>query len=102
MSFAWENENSSSKQTFHEKRMSIAKSIAQGTEILVVIGYSFPFFNREIDKEIFKAMKETVVKIYFQDPFNDGSNLKSQFDISPRYGIVPIKSTEQYFIPYEL
>lgn len=36
-------------------------------EALVVIGYSFPFFNRMIDREIIKPMK-SLKKIYVQAP----------------------------------
>lgn len=36
-------------------------------EVLVVIGYTFPFFNREIDREIMSNMFN-LNKIYIQDP----------------------------------
>lgn len=36
-------------------------------EVLVVIGYTFPFFNREIDREIMSNMLN-LNKIYIQDP----------------------------------
>ena len=38
--------------------------------ILVIIGYTFPFFNREIDREIFSNMPN-LEKIYVQDPNAD-------------------------------
>lgn len=68
LSFAWEDETNDTKKIFLEKRMPIAKAIAEKTDILVVIGYSFPFFNRKIDDEIFKAMKQRLFKIYLRDP----------------------------------
>lgn len=42
------------------------ENIAADTEILVIIGYSFPIFNREIDKMIFNKMSN-LKKIYIQD-----------------------------------
>ena len=36
------------------------------TEILVIIGYSFPLFNKEIDDKIIKNMKK-LKRIYIQD-----------------------------------
>jgi hypothetical protein len=38
----------------------------QDTEQVVVIGYSFPFFNRQTDREIFGSMAN-LTKIYVQD-----------------------------------
>ena len=49
LTFAWESQN---HQRFSNS-LELSKEIIKGSEILVVIGYSFPFFNREIDKEIF-------------------------------------------------
>ena len=53
LSFAWEDETTSNKKIFTDQRLIVAKEIASKTEILVVIGYSFPFFNRKIDQQIF-------------------------------------------------
>ena len=104
LSFAWENENTNANRMFHERRLDFAKKIASETHILVIIGYSFPFFNRVIDAEIFKAMYKSLNKIYYQDPTYDGSNLKGLFDIPPKTlaNIVHIQQTDNYHIPYEL
>ena len=105
LSFAWEEESNDSKRTFHEQRLPFAKKIAAETEILVIIGYSFPFFNRKIDDEIFKAMNKTLTKIYFQDPISDGSQLKTQFDLKSDIkssGITHISQKDYYHIPSEL
>ncbi len=99
LSFAWETDPEDGKRTFIENRLSIAKKIAENTEVLVIIGYSFPFFNRKIDNEIFKSMKK-LKKIYFQDPYNNGSYLKQRFDIS--LDIDHVLQTENYHIPFEL
>jgi len=104
ISFAWEDEDSSNKNIFINQRVTIAREIAAKTEILVIVGYSFPFFNRKIDQEIFKSMKTSLQKIYFQDPINDGAQLKTQFDLSEKASenIEHISQVDNYHIPYEL
>ena len=104
LSFAWEDETTSEKRIFTSQRLSVACEIAKETDILVVIGYSFPFFNRKLDKEIIKAMKGTLKKIYFQDPYSNGSQLRGQFDLSDMASdnIEHISQVDNYHIPFEL
>lgn len=71
LSFAWENERSK-EETILDK----AITCTQDTDVLVVIGYSFPFFNREVDRKIIGAMKN-LSKVYFQAP--DAENIKTRF-----------------------
>ena len=59
----WENFNQELK-FYSDLRNSVEK-----TDILIVIGYSFPFFNRKIDKFILDSM-DNLKKIYVQDPEN--------------------------------
>jgi len=54
--FAWEQDY------FNNQSAKLFSNIAD-TKVLVVIGYSFPFFNREIDREIFRRM-EKLERIY--------------------------------------
>lgn len=61
LSFAWE---ASEKQN---ELMEAIKQTTKDTESVVVIGYSFPFFNRETDRAIFANMPN-LKKIYIQDP----------------------------------
>ena len=104
LSFAWEDENNTSKKIFNEQRFVVACEMAANTDILVVIGYSFPFFNRKIDGLLFNSMSKSLKKIYFQDPNSDGSQLKSQFNLSPQANssIIHISQVENYHIPFEL
>jgi hypothetical protein len=114
LSFAWEDDNSFNKKTFTDKRVDLAKQMMDKTTILVVIGYSFPFFNRKIDAELFNAMKKTLKKIYFQDPKLDGQFLYSQFGlhktVTPNQMSMGLRVTEiehiedksQYYVPFEL
>jgi hypothetical protein len=93
--FAWEINQSKPDSIVED-----AKKISGDTDILVIIGYSFPFFNRNVDREIFKSLKAT--KIYFQDPILDGSFLKEQFNLDKDILIVHRKETNQFFLPHEL
>jgi hypothetical protein len=72
------------------------------TEILVVIGYSFPFFNRNIDRRIIQSMTN-LKKIYLQSP--EAMSLKDRLNAVinlEKIEVVPIKDTDQFILPYEL
>jgi hypothetical protein len=56
IAFAWEN----------SATVSEAAAIAGGTTILVVVGYSFPFFNRAADMTLLKAIVPTCEAIRLQ------------------------------------
>lgn len=47
ISFAWESSE------LQESRINLAKKMFYETFELIIIGYSFPYFNRAIDKELF-------------------------------------------------
>lgn len=97
ITFGWES-------TLIHKRIEIAKSIVKETDYLVIIGYSFPFFNRVIDKEVFESLKESgkLKKIYYQDPFRTGDFLREQFLLPATIEIAHVADTINYFIPNEL
>ena len=102
LSFAWEEDDSQfGKRTFLERRLELAKKMVIGTQILVVIGYSFPFFNRKVDDAIFASMKESLYKIYFQDPNSNGKQLISQFDLRVHFPIIHIENVDNYYVPFE-
>lgn len=96
ISFAWEdlpNESIVVKKA--------VKSVIQ-TEVLVVIGYSFPFFNREIDRQIIRKMSK-LKKVYFQAP--DAEDIKERFlairnDI-PDTNLILRKDVKQFVFPNE-
>jgi hypothetical protein len=104
LSFAWEDDSNDHKRTFLTHRIDYMRKIAEGTEILVVVGYSFPFFNRKMDDMIINSMRSTLTKIYFQDPFLDGIQIMSQFGIisGGKVKIESISSRDNYCTPYEL
>ncbi|MEQ9063721.1 MAG: hypothetical protein RIE58_06070 [Vicingaceae bacterium] len=105
--FAWEKEQYVNPIGSSIELINKVKQMITRTEILVVIGYSFPFFNREIDNEIIDTMTHSgLKKIYFQSPELDGQFLFSQFDLdiykNAGYKIEHIKNCTQFFIPHEL
>lgn len=96
LNFAW----------YHDKsRLNQISDLYDETEILVVIGYSFPFFNREIDRKIIRSMTK-LRKIYIQDCYPD--NIISRFlSILPDWEhrgiqIIPVSDTTEFFLPPEL
>ncbi|MBU2915999.1 SIR2 family protein [Reichenbachiella agariperforans] len=98
LSFAWER--------FGEPEKDIvlhAKNETANAEILIVIGYSFPYFNREIDREIIQNMKH-LKKVYFQAP--DAEHLKERFlsirEDLPNESLVTRFDVEQFLLPNEL
>lgn len=82
-----------------------AIKIANNTEILVIIGYSFPYVNREFDLEIINSMSN-LIKIYIQDPNANSSmidNLKERFEtFENAVDIIPITETNEFYLPNEL
>lgn len=99
ITFAWENENIS-KQVIEE-----AIRATHDSKVLVIIGYSFPFFNREIDREIIRSMTK-LEKVYFQAPGKEAHNYIDRFrairkDIQD-LNTEPIEDIAQFFLPPEL
>jgi hypothetical protein len=103
LSFAWEDDTNDHKRVFLKERIEYTKKIAEGTQILVVVGYSFPFFNRKLDDVIIDSMRNTLTKIYYQDLSLDGKRLFEQFNLNPEVvKIDTISWVDNYYIPYEL
>lgn len=98
-SFAWETENKP------DNIIEIATKATEDSIALVVIGYSFPFFNRNTDRKIIGAMKD-LKRVYFQSP--DAEILIEKFkaiknDIKEKdIELIPRYDLEQFVIPYEL
>lgn len=98
LSFAWERMG-------NRFQTLISDSIADA-DVLVIIGYSFPFFNREVDRLIFNSMPN-LKKIYIQDPNAEKIKigLKSVLE-EGTYAFHHIEMLEpdgkQFFLPPEL
>ncbi|MCJ7449525.1 MAG: DUF2764 domain-containing protein [Bacteroidales bacterium] len=100
LTFAWETD----KDHIFQRSIEIARDIIKNSRTLVVIGYSFPFFNRELDKGIIQTLTETKIlkKIYYQDKYRSGDFLRSQFSLSKDIDIINIKEVDQLYVPFEL
>lgn len=64
--FAWEDEI---KYTGHKNVQKEAVKIIANTKVLIIVGYSFPFFNFEIDKNIFEYLDPEEIIIQDFTPF---------------------------------
>ena len=98
--FAWE------KEEFDKISDTLYENI-HDAEVLVIIGYTFPFFNKDIDRELFSKMPK-LQKIYIQDP-NAGKVKVSLKSVLPeeRYNSLLsdenlILDTTNLFLPPEL
>lgn len=102
LSFAWEGCNPEFEKSYISKVMD--------AEVLVIIGYSFPYFNREVDKNIVRNMVN-LKKAYIQDPYCE--DVKESFEAvlsedqlnkveSGQIKIVLKKNCKQFVIPNEM
>lgn len=97
ISFAWEHDLES------DYYLKLKESI-WNTQTLVVVGYSFPFFNRKIDQRIINEYMPNLDKVYFQAPESDVENLKERFlTLSERKRYTSlVKDLNQFYFPNEL
>ena len=94
INYAWE-ESDITKATRKE-----AMRIFAQTDILIIIGYSFPPFNKDIDSSLFKELEGRDTKIYYQDPQATKEIFNDLFYIRDSK-IVCLKDKRDYFhIPY--
>lgn len=97
LSFAWES-------TKRQKEMiTTINQITSDTEAVVVIGYSFPYFNREIDRAIFSKIP-SLKTIYIQDPNPESvePSLRAVLDENRNVKIEYQKDCTQFYLPREL
>jgi len=99
LTFAWEN-TPLSNSIIENATLATSK-----TYVLVVIGYSFPFFNRVVDRRIINSMIN-LEKVYFQAPKEDVNNLITRFKAIrsdfKKLDPEPIEDIKQFFLPPEL
>lgn len=104
MNFAWDTEDEYENKTNYKARLESAICDAVS---LVVIGYSFPYFNREMDAFLLSRMGK-LEHIYLQDPhavdikesiINLLQRIKGEFS---KDKITLKTNVEQFFLPPEL
>lgn len=94
--FAWESQD---KRNLLLER---AIEVMDNTELLVIVGYSFPNFNREIDDTLIQkyGRNSKLVSTYIQNP-QPGLDeaFKSVFDFHNHQQVEQIHMTDEFFIP---
>lgn len=73
--------------------------------VIVVIGYSFPYYNKEIDDRIFKQFGRNLHQVYLQCPEKEYKAVESRLEklLPPLENlIVRVNSTDLFYIPDEL
>ncbi len=101
LSFSWEEE-----LLGHNEGSTIVDLTIRGTSnavALVIIGYSFPFFNRDIDRKIIGSMKN-LKSVYLQDINPDiiEQRFRAIKDDVSEINFIQISDTEQFYLPNEL
>lgn len=98
LAYCWDNSGKNEIQDYISKRVS-------NCETFVIIGYSLPYVNREIDRHIFSSMPN-LKTIYIQDV--DATNIAERVSAIYQYlqkdapRIILKTDVGQFFIPNEL
>lgn len=105
LSFAWET---SKKKSDDIPTIRTAIEQIKEARILVVVGYTFPFFNRVVDKSLISSM-DYLNKIYIQDPRANEvmQNIDAVLPVNKKkpyepVSIIPITNCDQFYLPPEL
>ncbi|HRO83491.1 MAG TPA: hypothetical protein PK110_01590 [Niabella sp.] len=105
--FAWVKSDAANKA------IDTAQKVLQESDIIVVIGYTFPYFNREEDREIFKHVNLPLRggprtqgkyhKMYIQAPSDNIESIVKRFEsIKPLAEVERFTEVDQFLIPNEL
>lgn len=100
--YAWEHNDLDVNPFFN----NIYKSLEE-TEILIIIGYSFPAFNRNIDQLLFSKLDpKKIKKIIYQDPNASIQLIENLFEIQSRFKnkievLTDPKDLKQFYLPNE-
>lgn len=98
--YAWEH----NLDDTHFKKIA---NVINQTQVLVIIGYSFPAFNRFIDQFLFLQLNpDKIKKIIYQDPNGNEQLIKNLFEfpqvINGKLQVLnDAKSLRQFYLPNE-
>lgn len=97
LSYVWED------SLHHDRFIQGIIDKVKDTEVVVVIGYSFPYVNRSMDKKIFASMPK-LKKVYVQDmnAENVVEMVRGRLGEKDNVEIIPKKNLTQFYIPNEL
>lgn len=104
ISYAWEDEN----LAITDCRDYAIHSVA-GSRVLVVVGYSFPTFNREVDKKILGKFfyNNPAPKIYVQAAASNVESIITRIkalypvEMSGHHPPIPVDGLEEFYVPSE-
>ncbi len=94
INYAWE------QSELAKQKREYAKKVFKESDVIVVIGYSFPPFNRQVDQMLFNELKGRKTRIYYQDPNASESLIKNYVDDDCEVIIINDR-LEQFMVPYE-
>ncbi len=89
--FAWEDSS----------RNGIARMDLEEVPTVVVVGYSFPYFNREIDSAIFKFTNPQRVYLQYPEGAHESVEARLRPLIKSGVKVTRISGTDQFYIPDE-
>jgi hypothetical protein len=95
MRFAWEVDHD------HAEQLELVLARLKNVRELVIIGYSFPFFNRAIDRKLLQHMP-SLKHIYAQAPDGAAQDILrtvQTMDSPPNCKLEPYTATEKFFLP---
>lgn len=98
--YSWEHNLNSQ---FYQK----INNIMRQTEVLIIIGYSFPPFNREVDQMLFsKLSNNQLKKIVYQDPNANKTMIENLFEKPYQYKskieiVTESSALNQFYLPNE-
>ena len=100
MTFAWE------RSTVAQQSIALAELALKEADVLVVIGYSFPAFNRLIDQslmDIFSSSGTEQRKLVIQNPSMHASDIRNMFELDwGNISLVMDSNRDQFHLPNEL
>lgn len=100
--FAWERigiSDEEKEKNVSFKAFNLSKEIFSKTDYLVITGYSFPLFNRDIDLELFKSLKPDIKKIYWYNKNMNKELLSDLFQVN-QSKIENVWREDNFHIPY--
>lgn len=93
INFAWEDST-------HNQLNNVGLNLLSDVTDLIVIGYSFPYFNREIDDIIFKQF-DNLFRVYLQFPDGVHATIEERIKklLPDDVAINRVVSTDLFYIP---
>ncbi len=93
--FSWDSEIA------NNEALKMAKLVIQESDYLIIVGYSFPLFNREADIAMLRTLPHKC-KIIIQNPNITTDMFNEYFEkINPPKNNIIVKDASQFFVPSE-